>query len=215
MNDKLIFYVKRRFAVLILILVTQVQGCSFQSKQFNALKAVLTQREPITAVSWMLEVEDAQIVVYPIQSDEGVIFSDGRTLFLKFDGWHILEVQGLNGTTNRRSVENLDRVRLAYNIRNDSQGQSGELISEEMINQEEIGPQQLEGSSQSYNLDCSQWLRSELRAGHQFSQSCAFIKNERFLNVIDVDQSGDISKISTLVHPGGLRVNLSRSSVDI
>ena len=214
MNDKLIFFGKRRFAVLILILVTQVQGCSFQSKQFNALKAVLTQREPITAVSWMLEVEDAQIVVYPIQSDEGVIFSDGKTLFLKFDGWHILEVRGLRGTLKRRSVGDLDRVRLAYNIRNDSQGQSGELISEEMINQEEIGSQ-LEGSSQRYNLDCAQWLRSELRAGHQFSQSCAFIKNERFLNVIDVDQSGDISKISTLVHPGGLRVNLSRSSVDI
>ena len=209
MNDKLIFFGKRRFAVLILILVTQVQGCSFQSKQFNALKAVLTQREPITAVSWMLEIEDAQIVVYPIQSDEGVIFSDGRTLFLKFDGWHILEVQGLSGTTNGRSVEDLDRVRLAYNIRNDSQGQN-----EELTNEEEMGPQ-LEGSSQRYNLDCAQWLRSELRAGHQFSQSCAFTKNERFLNVIDVDQSGDISKISTLVHPGGLRVSLSRSLVDI
>lgn len=192
-----------------LILFTQIQGCSFQSKQFNALKAVLTQREPITAVSWMLEIEDAQIVVYPIQSDEGVIFSDGRTLFLKFDGWHILEVQGLSGTTNGRSVEDLDRVRLAYNIRNDSQGQN-----EELTNEEEMGPQ-LEGSSQRYNLDCAQWLRSELRAGHQFSQTCAFTKNERFLNVIDVDQSGDISKISTLVHPGGLRVNLSRSSVDI
>ena len=209
MNDKVISFVKRRFAVLMLILFTQIQGCSFQSKQFNALKAVLTQREPITAVSWMLEVEDAQIVVYPIQSDEGVIFSDGRTLFLKFDGWHILEIQGLSGTTNGRSVEDLDRVRLAYNIRNDSQGQN-----EELTNEEEMGPQ-LEGSSQRYNLDCAQWLRSELRAGHQFSQTCAFTKNERFLNVIDVDQSGDISKISTLVHPGGLRVNLSRSSVDI
>lgn len=209
MNDKVISFVKRRFAVLMLILFTQIQGCSFQSKQFNALKAVLTQREPITAVSWMLEIEDAQIVVYPIQSDEGVIFSDGRTLFLKFDGWHILEVQGLSGTTNGRSVEDLDRVRLAYNIRNDSQGQN-----EELTNEVEMGPQ-LEGSSQRYNLDCAQWLRSELRAGHQFSQTCAFTKNERFLNVIDVDQSGDISKISTLVHPGGLRVNLSRSSVDI
>ena len=209
MNDKVISFVKRRFAVLMLILFTQIQGCSFQSKQFNALKAVLTEREPITAVSWMLEIEDAQIVVYPIQSDEGVIFSDGRTLFLKFDGWHILEVQGLSGTTNGRSVEDLDRVRLAYNIRNDSQGQN-----EELTNEEEMGPQ-LEGSSQRYNLDCAQWLRSELRAGHQFSQTCAFTKNERFLNVIDVDQSGDISKISTLVHPGGLRVNLSRSSVDI
>jgi len=208
-NDKVISFVKRRFAVLMLILFTQIQGCSFQSKQFNALKAVLTQREPITAVSWMLEIEDAQIVVYPIQSDEGVIFSDGRTLFLKFDGWHILEVQGLSGTTNGRSVEDLDRVRLAYNIRNDSQGQN-----EELTNEVEMGPQ-LEGSSQRYNLDCAQWLRSELRAGHQFSQTCAFTKNERFLNVIDVDQSGDISKISTLVHPGGLRVNLSRSSVDI
>lgn len=209
MNDKVISFVKRRFAVLMLILFTQIQGCSFQSKQFNALKAVLTQREPITAVSWMLEIEDAQIVVYPIQSDEGVIFSDGRTLFLKFDGWHILEIQGLSGTTNGRSVEDLDRVRLAYNIRNDSQGQN-----EELTNEVEMGPQ-LEGSSQRYNLDCAQWLRSELRAGHQFSQTCAFTKNERFLNVIDVDQSGDISKISTLVHPGGLRVNLSRSSVDI
>ena len=209
MNDKVISFVKRRFAVLMLILFTQIQGCSFQSKQFNALKAVLTQREPITAVSWMLEIEDAQIVVYPIQSDEGVIFSDGRTLFLKFDGWHILEIQGLSGTTNGRSVEDLDRVRLAYNIRNDSQGQN-----EELTNEEEMGLQ-LEGSSQRYNLDCAQWLRSELRAGHQFSQTCAFTKNERFLNVIDVDQSGDISKISTLVHPGGLRVNLSRSSVDI
>jgi len=115
----------------------------------------------------------------------------------------------LSGTTNGRSVEDLDRVRLAYNIRNDSQGQN-----EELTNEEEMGPQ-LEGSSQRYNLDCAQWLRSELRAGHQFSQTCAFTKNERFLNVIDVDQSGDISKISTLVHPGGLRVNLSRSSVDI
>ena len=209
MNDKVISFVKRRFAVLMLILFTQIQGCSFQSKQFNALKAVFTQREPISAVSWMLEIEDAQIVVYAIQSDEGVIFSDGRTLFLKFDGWHILEVQGLSGTTNGRSVEDLDRVRLAYNIRNDSQGQN-----EELTNEEEMGPQ-LEGSSQRYNLDCAQWLRSELRAGHQFSQTCAFTKNERFLNVIDVDQSGDISKISTLVHPGGLRVNLSRSSVDI
>ena len=209
MNDKVISFVKRRFAVLMLILFTQIQGCSFQSKQFNALKAVLTQREPITAVSWMLEIEDAQIVVYPIQSDEGVIFSDGRTLFLKFDGWHILEVQGLSGTTNGRSVEDLDRVRLAYNIRNDSQGQN-----EELTNEEEMGPQ-LEGSSQRYNLDCAQWLRSELRAGHQFSQTCAFTKNERFLNVIDVDQSGDISKISTLVHPGGLRISLSRSLVDI
>ena len=209
MNDKVISFVKRRFAVLMLILFTQIQGCSFQSKQFNALKAVLTQRDPITAVSWMLEIEDAQIVVYPIQSDEGVIFSDGRTLFLKFDGWHILEVQGLSGTTNGRSVEDLDRVRLAYNIRNDSQGQN-----EELTNEVEMGPQ-LEGSSQRYDLDCAQWLRSELRAGHQFSQTCAFTKNERFLNVIDVDQSGDISKISTLVHPGGLRISLSRSLVDI
>ena len=209
MNDKLIFFGKRRLAVLILILVTQVQGCSFQSKQFNAFKTLLTQREPITAASWMLEVEDAQIVVYPIQSDEGVIFSDGKALFLKFDGWHILEVQGFSGTTNGRLVEDLDRVRLVYNISDDFKGQS-----EELKNEEEIEPQ-LEGSSPRYNLNCAPWRRSEGRAGHQFSQTCAFIKNERFLNLIDVDQSGDISRISTLVHPGGLRVNLSRSSADI
>ena len=209
MNDKLIFFGKRCFAVLILVLVTQVQGCSFQSKQFNALKALLTQREQITSFSWMLEVEDAQIVVYPIQSDEGVIFSDGKALFLKFDGWHILEVQGLSGTANGRLVEDLDRVRLVYNISDDFKGQS-----EELKNEEEIEPQ-LEGSSLRYNLNCAPWRRSEGRSGHQFSQTCAFIKNERFLNLIDVDQSGDISRISTLVHPGGLRVNLSRSSADI
>ena len=116
-----------------LILFTQIQGCSFQSKQFNALKAVLTQREPITAVSWLLEIEDAQIVVYPIQSDEGVIFSDGRTLFLKFDGWHILEVQGFSGTTNGWLVEDLDRVRLVYTISDDFKGQSEELKNEEEI----------------------------------------------------------------------------------
>jgi hypothetical protein len=208
-NDKLIFFGKRCFAVLILILVTQVQGCSFQSKQFNAFKTLLTQRAPVTTVSWMLEVEDVQIVVYPVQSDEGVIFSDGKALFLKFDGWHIWEVKGLSRTTNGRWVEDLDRVRLVYNVSDDFQGQS-----EELKNEEEIEPQ-LEGSSPRYNLNCAPWRRSERRAGHQFSQTCAFIKNERFLNLIDVDQSGDISRISTLVHPGGLRVNLSRSSADI
>ena len=104
MKNAFQFYGRGRLAVLTLILLMHVQGCSFQSKQFSALKAIFAETEAVTSMGWTLAAGATDIVVYPIQAEEGVIFSDGKTIFIKFDGWHIVGVTGFEAVARERPL---------------------------------------------------------------------------------------------------------------
>ena len=221
MKNALQLYGRGRLAVLTLILLTHVQGCSFQSNQFNALKAIFAETEAVTSMDWTLAAGAADIVVYPIQAEEGVIFSDGKTIFIKFDGWHIVGVTGFEAVERERPLGIAKRIELRYETRDaghvEAKGK-GALIGDEAENEFEVEAEEgaglrLDGDTLRYDVYCRPWQRSAARTGHQFSQSCAFSGGDRYSNVIEIDPAGNISNISALVHPSGLRINLSPAAV--
>ena len=213
MKNALQLYGRGRLAVLTLILLTHVQGCSFQSNQFNALKAIFAETEAVTSMDWTLAAGAADIVVYPIQAEEGVIFSDGKTIFIKFDGWHIVGVTGFEAVERERPLGIAKRIELRYETRDaghvEAKGK-GVSIGDEA---EEGAGLRSDGDTLRYDVYCRPWQRSAARTGHQFSQSCAFSGGDRYSNVIEIDPAGNISNISALVHPSGLRINLSPAAV--
>ena len=77
------------FAALVML-----GGCSFHSNQWSALKRLLAPDKVVTQGSWLLSGPEGSVTVYPVQGNDAIIFTDGQSIFLKFDGWHFTEVRG-------------------------------------------------------------------------------------------------------------------------
>ena len=93
---------------VILALLVNLSGCSFDANQWSALSALWSEEsgpQKNWRVSWDGDVTD----VYAINTPEQVIFADGEGFLLHFDGWQITSVQGIlpeNEALNLDVVEN-------------------------------------------------------------------------------------------------------------
>ena len=94
----------RSVAVLMCLLSA---GCnlSFQSKQYDFLKSLTVDRSSIVLPTWQLNWAGFQQLVYPISLQTETVFTDGDKLLIRFDGWNITRIEGLEGVGELQRIE--------------------------------------------------------------------------------------------------------------
>ena len=191
----------RTKTVISLAALVTLAGCSFQSNQLNFLKGLLQPEEIVSQNSWVLSGVGDNIVVYPIQSDGTIVFTEGQSIFLKFDGWHFVEIRGYPAVGVDAVSESWTTVRFDYSAANFG----GSDLCVKDCQEENLSDQKTnfsEGKDKIlYTVKCADWRRTSFGSGELLRQSCYFAGQESFSNSIWLDQSGNITAIESVLGP--------------
>ena len=187
--------------VISLAALVPLAGCSFQSNQLNFLKGLLQPEEIVSQNSWVLSGVGDNIEIYPIQSDGAIVFTEGQSIFLKFDGWHFVEIRGYPAVGVDAVSESWITVRFDYSATNFG----GSDLCVKDCQEENLSDQKTnfsEGKDKIlYTVKCADWRRTSFGSGELLRQSCYFAGQESFSNSIWLDQSGNITAIESVLGP--------------
>ena len=188
----------------VFFLMLFVSGCSFHSNQWTAIKSLVEARKVDIPKPWLLSKGGGEIGVYPIAMDASILFTDGKKVFIKFDGWHIVEVSGYGQLNTERSSVHTSRIVLDYApvmpSFDSKSSESGAVIA--------TGPAEERGTV-VYRVSCAEWQRANNIVGELLTQSCAFENDDVFSNSIQLDQSGNIVALDTVLGAGGVKIRLA------
>lgn len=187
-----------------LSLLVLLSGCSFHSNQWDTLKRLLRPTETAIQDRWFLLGSTSNIRVYPVQASGAIIFTDGEEVFLKFDGWHFVEIRGLPGPYPEKKSEKPVVIAFDYFV-TDSFNQKG-------AEEKNLSRQQSLSFGESekivYEVRCAAWQRMSDFEGVLLSQSCLFDSQESFTNSIWLDQSGNIRAVESVLGPRGDKIRV-------
>ena len=188
------------FAALVLL-----AGCSFHSNQWSALKGLMAPKKVVTQGSWLLSGLEDNVTVYPVQGNDEIIFTDGQSIFLKFDGWHFTEVRGYRA----RDVELISGKPeiVGFDYKTSDSGSVG--AKSETSPAERLYASGGE-NKMIYGVICADWQRTSVAGGELLSQSCLFDRQEGFSNSIWLDQSGNIQAVESALGPEGGKFRVAR-----
>jgi hypothetical protein len=188
------------FAALVML-----AGCSFHSNQWSALKGLLAPEKGVTQGSWLLSGSEGNVTVYPVQGNDEIIFTDGQSIFLKFDGWHFTEVRGYRA----RDVELISGKPeiVGFDYKTSDSGSVG--AKSETSPAERLYASGGE-NKMIYGVICADWQRTSVAGGELLSQSCIFDRQEGFSNSIWLDQSGNIQAVESALGPEGGKFRVAR-----
>ena len=94
-----------RFVGVLMCLLSTGCNLSFQSKQYDFLKSLTVDRSSIALPTWRLNWAGTQQLVYPISLQTETVFTDGDNLLIRFDGWNITRIEGLEGVGELQRIE--------------------------------------------------------------------------------------------------------------
>jgi hypothetical protein len=187
------------FAALVLI-----SGCSFHSNQLEAVKRLLKPSEIVSQDHWLLSGPVSDKRVYPVQVSDAIIFTDGEDIFLKFDGWHFIEIRGVP-LSDSGLVPDLHGT-VVFNYTSTNVSESGSE-KEKVFAQSSIRTGY--GYGNVYEVNCTAWRQTSVVAGKLLLQSCVFGSQEAFSNSIWLDQSGNILAIESVLSPEGGKIRVA------
>ena len=187
------------FAALVLI-----SGCSFHSNQLEAVKRLLRPSEIVSQDHWLLSGVVSDKRVYPVQVSNAIIFTDGEDIFLKFDGWHFIEIRGLPLPDSGLITDLHGTAVFDYTATRTPESDSEK---EKVFAQSPIRTG--DGNRNVYEVTCTSWQQAPVAAGKLLSQSCVFDSQETFSNSIWLDQSGNIRAIESVLSPGGGKIRVA------
>ncbi|MDA7717806.1 hypothetical protein N8837_00955 [Pseudomonadales bacterium] len=188
------------FAALVML-----AGCSFHSNQWSALKGLLAPEKVVTQGSWLLSGPGDDFTVYPVQSNDAIIFTDGQGIFLKFDGWHFTEVRGYRARDMELISGKPDIVGFDYKI-----SDPGSVGAESETSPAEMSYASGGENKMVFGVICAPWQRTSISGGELLSQSCLFDNQEAFSNSIWLDQSGNIRAVESVLGPEGVNFRVAR-----
>ena len=96
---------KARSVAVLMCLLSAGCNLSFQSKQYDFLKSLTLDRSSIVLPTWQLNWAGSQQLVYPISLQTETVFTDGDNLLIRFDGWNITRIEGLEGVGELQRIE--------------------------------------------------------------------------------------------------------------
>ena len=190
------------FAALVML-----GGCSFHSNQWSALKRLLAPEKVVTQGSWLLSGAEGNVTVYPVQGNDAIIFTDGQSIFLKFDGWHFTEVRGYRARDMELISGKPDIVGFDYGT-SDPDNVSVESGTSPAERSYASGGE----NKMIYGVICADWQRAPGAGGELLSQSCLFDSQEAFSNSIWLDQSGNIQAVEAALGPEGGKFRVARQN---
>ena len=185
--------------------LVMLAGCSFHSNQWSVLKGLLAPEKVITQGSWLLSGPEGSVTVYPVQGNAALIFTDGRGIFLKFDGWHFTEVRGYRARDMELISGKQDIVGFEYKI-----SDPGSVGAKRETSPAERSYASGGENKMIYGVICADWQRTSVAGGELLSQSCSYDSQEAFSNSIWLDQSGNIQAVESALGPEGGKFRVVR-----
>lgn len=188
----------------LIFLLLSVVSCSFHSNQWTAIRNLLEEPNFAVPKQWLLSLGTEKVRVYPIQMDESVLFSDGKSIFITFDGWHIVKVISFGYLGAEDSFSFRAHVTMMYNS---TLPASDSYYS--VMNSREAMALFFEKDKIIYTVQCDEWTRKHNNLGELLAQSCVFDGKSMFSNTIELDRSGNIVALSSVVGPRGTKLRLA------
>lgn len=171
---------KRLISILVLM---WLPGCSFHSSQYHLIKGFFTEGSDGPTAAWEVVVNGTSTSVFAVQRGNEILFVDRSNLFIRFDGWQIVEarnVTALNGDVTIDVSESEEGISLTY--------RGGQVFADQRRHR------------------CGSWVAIELArpvegASSQWSQAC---RSELggYENKIWLDDTRLIRRLDFLVSPG-------------
>ena len=191
-----------------LILGASIHGCSlsFHSTQYQFLKSLMSNTASPDIPTWILKWNGDERVIFPISLEAETVFTDGDSLFVRFDGWNVTMIRGLDDLGVLERVVQSDEAKI--NSFENSSSQDKILVDEllPIVWNSSLG--------KKWVWYCDGWSnRSDGYIG--YVQPCFVEDLENggvleFLNTIELNSSGMIQSISSTFAPeeGELRMEL-------
>ncbi len=168
---------KQFFAALGLLLVS---GCTFQSNQLNALRA-MWDKPSRSEVTWLATYGNDKASVIAVNHEPFIVFVNSNDVAIAFDGWQVRSVVGFGLT---------QPLKIDYEA--GSPRFSGRKSVEEGV----------------YKHRCDPWQYKATQVGGKWLQRCK--ADFYYDNVIVLDKEGAIVQISQVVDGSGTRVILEK-----
>lgn len=172
--------------LLIGVLNFTLSACSFQSKQWNLVKSLVSSESSLkTEPNWQLVWQDYTLPMYLIVENDRFIFTDAKALIVWFDGWNIYRIESLPyapqrvDITYRTSEDESAMVKPGERSRNDGGGNIGRLAQPFV----------------SLEMACQKWQKQQTLPWVRYVQSCSLLNDVEVVNRIDLDEGGMISVI--------------------
>ena len=188
------------FAALVML-----AGCSFHSNQWSALKGLLAPEKVVTQGSWLLSGSEGMLRCIRFKAMTKSSSRTGRSIFLKFDGWHFTEVRGYRARDVELISGKPDIVGFDYAI-----SDPGSVGAESETSPAERSYASGGENKMIYGVICADWQRTSVAGGELLSQSCLFDRQEAFSNSIWLDQSGNIQAVESALGPEGGKFRVAR-----
>ena len=109
---------------IVLSVFVLTSGCSFHSSQWDAVRRLLQPSEIVVQDRWFLSGPVSDRRVYPVQVSGAIMFTDGEAIFLKFDGWHFVEMRGLPRSFYQSTSDLQRTIAFNYIVTDDSKSGS-------------------------------------------------------------------------------------------
>lgn len=191
-------------AIAALVLMS---ACSFHSNQFDAMKRLLKPPEVVSVDRWFLSGPVSNLELYPIKVSDTIIFTDGADILLRFDGWHFLEIRGLEVPDLETNSQKSRVIAFDYLV---TQPFNEMVIRGRSPAQKSILPDGREKFV--YRINCQDWQHISVMGEKALKQVCVFDGQETFSNSIWLDQSGKIRALETVLGPGGGKIRVAKSN---
>ena len=167
---------KYRVRILVVWVLTMIfiSGCTFRSNQLNFLVSLLPiNGEGGPVASWYLSSDKIYELVYPINTEAEVWFANKEGLFIRFDGWNIIEAQKISSELANVKIDSVVDKKYYF-----FKGENEVVAS------------------------CSEWNRSSTSYAEMiiYEENCIF-EGQVFSNRITVNSEGAIVEIRFILHP--------------
>jgi hypothetical protein len=181
-----------------LLTCLSVFGCTFQSRQYELVKALLVSENIVDQKQWVLHWKGYKTSVYPVTVKIGTVFTDGDQLLIKFNGWNIFEIRGLPGAGS-------------FDLRYDGDASSNQKDGKDDGRVEESGSLVFYSNEPvTYRSSCSEWVRDR-SLDSQYRQTCKSHFGYDYQNSIILAPSGNIIRLGTFLGPEKHPLEISES----
>jgi hypothetical protein len=165
-------------------------SCSFQSNQLDFMKNMFEKKMSETVAQWELTGGSSVVNLFPVAASGEIVFADGDGIYLRFDGWHFVEISlekdaEALGYPRNSQVNSRYQYRRIENITKSVSLQRGPEVNGGMdLNGVNLG--------QNITVSCTDWRRLVLSEGALLVQDCQVEARLVFENRIKLDRFGNI-----------------------
>lgn len=153
-------------------MILAIAGCSVNLRQLDTINQIRSSNDdPLAGAGWAAQWNGEQFTLYAVALPDQTIFGYEKRLLVYFNGWNITEVVGILPNGDHARIE-MQEDKLLY------------FVNDRLLD----------------SHDCAAWIgEMTVMGAMEYRQACS--GREPYVNEIDVDSDGLITRLEFLIHP--------------